>query len=175
MSIFQPVHFVPKGRQAQMLEIPVHAIIAAPHSKKTGTNHWCLYLMTSERISVRIDCQPSYCVPSTVLSGGSKANLIVSELPYVLSLDAQTRFNMQVPANIRFKDVYNLLIQNGRQEYEFDANGVGCRFWTNSQIDLLRDHQLLVDSAEVAAVKNGILLLWPDQTSLALDQGAYYQ
>ncbi|RDW68975.1 uncharacterized protein DSM5745_08735 [Aspergillus mulundensis] len=110
----------------------------------------------------------------TVLLGGSKAILVVSELPYVCSYDAQTRFDLQVSANLKVKDVYNLLLQNNRHKYEFDSDGVGCRFWTNSQIDLLQTHRILVNPADAAAAKSGILLLWPDRTPLALDQGAYY-
>ncbi|KAL4744329.1 uncharacterized protein BDW70DRAFT_145878 [Aspergillus foveolatus] len=175
MASFQPIHFIPKHRQAQILELPVQRIIAVAHGQNSGTNHWSLYLLTSDRSSVRIDCQPSYSVPSSVLSGGSKANLIISELPYAVSHDAQAQFVLNVSANLKVKSVYNLLIQNGRHKYEFDSNGVGCRFWTTNQLDLLQQNLLITDAAQVAAAKGGILKLWPDQTPLALDRGAYYQ
>ncbi|KAJ9219559.1 hypothetical protein DTO027B5_4827 [Paecilomyces variotii] len=174
MANFQPVNFVPKQRQAEILELPVQSLIAVPHGKKANTNHWSLYLLTSDRTSVRFDCQPSYYVPSTILPEGSKAYLIISELAYPVSRDAQTQFRLNTAPGLKVKDVYDLLIQNGRHKYEFDTNGVGCRFWTTDQINLLHQYQLITDTAQVTAAKNGILKLWPDQTPLKLDQGAYY-
>lgn len=111
---------------------------------------------------------------STVLAGGSKANVVISELSYVVSHDAQARFTLAVTPSLTVADVYNALIQNGRHKYEFDSQGVGCRYWTSSQLDLLHQQQILTNAGEVAATKAGILKLWPDQTKLALDQGAYY-
>ncbi|KAJ9250301.1 hypothetical protein DTO195F2_8176 [Paecilomyces variotii] len=174
MANFQPVNFVPKHRQAQLMELPVQYLIAVPHSKKAGTNHWCLYLATSDESSVRIDCQPSYSVPSTILPGGSKAYVIISELSYILSSDAQAQFFLNTAPGLKVKHVYDLLIQNGRHKYKFDSNGVGCRFWTTDQINLLHQHQLITDTAQVTAAKNGVIKLWPDQTPLELDRGAYY-
>ncbi|KAB8231236.1 uncharacterized protein BDW43DRAFT_301899 [Aspergillus alliaceus] len=169
MASFQPLNFIPKHRQAHILESPVQSMIAVPHSKKAGTNHWCLYLLTSYRSSVRIDCQPSYSVPSTILPGGSKAYL-----SYTVSRDAQAQFLLSVAPGLKVRHVYDLLVQNGRHKYEFDSNGVGCRFWTTDQINLLHQHRLIMNAAQVTAAKNGIVKLWPDQTPLGLDLGAYY-
>lgn len=174
MANFQPLNFIPKHRQAQILESPVQSLIAVPHSKKANTNHWCLYLLTSDRSSVRIDCQPSYSVPSTILRGGSKAYVIISELSYTVSKDAQAQFLLGVAPGLKVRHFYDLLIENGRHKYEFDSNGVGCRFWTTDQINLLHQHRLITDMAQVTVAKNGILKLWPDQTLLELDRGAYY-
>lgn len=150
-------------------------ILAVPHRKQGGTNHWCFYILTSPTTSVRIDCQPSYAVPSSVLPGGSKANLIISELPYDVSRDAQARFTLDVTPGLTVGHIYDKLTQHGRQKYEFDANGVGCRCWTSGQIDLFDQIQVVVNRSQVAAAKAAILKLWPDQTPLPLDQGAYYQ
>ncbi|EKV18748.1 hypothetical protein PDIG_07410 [Penicillium digitatum PHI26] len=68
-----------------------------------------------------------------------------------------------------------LLDMDGRHKYEFDANGVGCRFWTTNQINLLYQLRFVGNASQVAAAKAGILKLWPDQSPLPLDQGAYYQ
>lgn len=64
---------------------------------------------------------------------------------------------------------------NDRHKYDFDSAGVGCRYWVTDQLGLLQHQGLLVDPEEVTAAKNAIVLLWPDQTPLPLDQGAYYQ
>ncbi|CAG8081687.1 unnamed protein product [Penicillium olsonii] len=175
MSGFQPVHYVPASRQAQMLAMPVKRILAVPHRKAGDTNHWCLYLSSSSTSSVRIDCQPSHTVPSSVLRGGSKANLIISELPYEISTDAQTQFILDVVPGLSVGQVWEEITRYGRHKYEFDANGVGCRFWTTDQINLLYQLRFVGNASQVAAAKAGILKLWPDQSPLPLDQGAYYQ
>lgn len=175
MSGFQPIHYVPASRQAQMLALPVKRILAVPHRKAGGTNHWCLYLSTSPTSSVRIDCQPSHTVPSSVLRGGSKANLIISELPYEISRDAQTQFILDVAPGLSVGQVVGEITRYGRHKYEFDADGVGCRCWTTDQINLLHQLQFVGNASQVAGAKEGILKLWPDQTPLPLDQGAYYQ
>lgn len=173
--MFNPVHFVPASHKDAILAKKVECIIAAPHSKTTGTNHWCFYLKTGPDASVMIDCQPSYTVSSTVLTGGSKANVVISELECVISHDAQARFTLGVTPGLTVADVYNVLIQNGRHKYEFDSKGVGCRHWLSNQLDLLQQQQIITNAGEVTAAKAGILKLWPDETSLALDVGAYYQ
>ncbi|KAL2869715.1 uncharacterized protein BJX67DRAFT_378771 [Aspergillus lucknowensis] len=175
MPKFQAIHFIPKSRQAQILELPVHKIIAAPHSKESNTNHWCFYLATSDSTSVCVDCQPSYSAPSTLLHGGSKGHVIISELPYLCPQNTEAQFHHEAPPNTKVKDIYNLLIENGRHKYEFDHNGVGCRYWVTDQINLLLEYRIIVNYQEAAAAKHGIKLLWPDQTPHPLDQGAYYQ
>ncbi|CAG8286731.1 unnamed protein product [Penicillium nalgiovense] len=151
MSGFQPVHYVPASRQAQMLAMPVKRILAVPHRKAGGTNHWCLYLSTSPTSSIRIDCQPSHAVPSSA------------------------QFILDVTTGLSVRQVVGEITRYGRYKYEFDANGVGCRCWTTDQINLLYQLQFLSNASQVTAAKAGILKLWPDQTPLPLDQGAYYQ
>ena len=87
---------MPASRQAQMLAMPVKRILAVLHRKAGGTNHWCLYLSSSSISSVQIDYQLSHTIPSSVLQGGSKANLIISELPYEISTDTQTQFILDI-------------------------------------------------------------------------------
>ncbi|KAJ5274325.1 hypothetical protein N7497_004925 [Penicillium chrysogenum] len=174
MATFQPVHFVPKNRQEEILALPVTQILAVPHSQNSGTNHWCLYLSVSPKTSVQFDCQPSYSAPSSILQGGSKAHLIVSELACKVPDDAQAEFIIDLIPGLSVSRIYNLLIGNGRHKYEFDANGVGCRFWTLGQIDLLHEVQFATNMDQITAARSAIRKLWPEQTPLALDQGAYY-
>ncbi|KAJ5558550.1 hypothetical protein N7535_008765 [Penicillium sp. DV-2018c] len=81
---------------------------------------------------------------------------------------------MDLAPGLKAKDVWDLLVQNGRHRYEFDSNGVGCRCWTTGQFDLLYQRGILADERQVRAAKEGILKLWPEQTPLELDRGAYY-
>lgn len=178
MPDFQPVHFVPARYEQQILAKPVRHVIAAPHEKeeRINTNHWCLYLSTSPTSSVRIDCQPSYTFASSVLQGGSKANVVISELlDEEVSCDVQARFVLDLAPGLTVGHFYTQIIQAGHHKYEFDSNGVGCRWWVSGQIDLFSQLRFFTLSSQVTAVKAGILKVWPDQTPLALDEGAYYQ
>ncbi|KAI2090963.1 hypothetical protein LOZ36_001190 [Ophidiomyces ophidiicola] len=172
---FNPVHFIPASKKDDILALPVQSIAAAGHEQNAGTNHWCLFARVSPTIAIRIDCQPSYSVPSTILPGGSKGNIIISWLNSVESPDIIKTVDLAIRSNLLVRDVYNVLLGHGRHKYEFDSNGVGCRYWVTGQLDLLQQQQILVNPQEVAMVKETIQKLWPEATPLALDQGAYYQ
>ncbi|GLA63203.1 hypothetical protein AtubIFM55763_009841 [Aspergillus tubingensis] len=159
MPNFQIIHFIPPSREAIILNSPVRSIIAVPHTQNAGTNHW------SKSYS------PEHSPPRWL----QRIHGYFRAAPYLCAPDAQAQFKLHVPPNLKVKDVYNLLMQNDRHKYEFDSAGVGCRYWVTDQLGLLQHQGLLVDPEEVTAAKNGIVLLWPDQTPLPLDQGAYYQ
>lgn len=175
MADFSPVHFVPSSRKNDILASPVTRVLAVAHENLGHTNHWCFYISTSASTSVRFDCQPSHTIPSTVLSHGSKANLIISELPLVLPPEAEAHFPLDVAPGLTVARIYNLITDIGRHLYEFDADGVGCRCWVTDQLDLLHQAGLITSGSQVADAKKGILKLWPQQTPNPLDQGAYYQ
>ncbi|GAD99173.1 UDP-glucose,sterol transferase, putative [Paecilomyces variotii No. 5] len=113
--------------------------------------------------------------PAAVISGGSKAYLIISELSCVVSCDVQGEFDLDVGPGLKVEHFYDAFVENGRHKYEFDPQGVGCRYWTCDQIDLLRQLSLITDDAQISTAKDAILKLWPDQIPLLLDKGAYYQ
>ncbi|OJJ83937.1 uncharacterized protein ASPGLDRAFT_47644 [Aspergillus glaucus CBS 516.65] len=175
MTTFKTTHFIPSKHQPQILSSPITRILAVAHEQQVDTNHWCFYLQTSPESSICLDCQPSYSVPSTAIQGGSKANLILSELLYLLPPGVQAHFALDVVPGLTVAGVYEKLVEHGRHEYEFDSKGVGCRFWVTEQMDLLLRLGVVTDEKQVSAAKEGILLLWPDQTPNPLDQGAYYQ
>ncbi|PYH87531.1 hypothetical protein BO71DRAFT_404592 [Aspergillus ellipticus CBS 707.79] len=175
MTTFQIIHFIPRDRQAQILALPVHCILACPHSQEAGTNHWCFYLSTSPTTSVQLDCVPSYTAPRTMLPGGSKANLVISELNTETSPDIQARFGLDVKSGVSVGRIIEEITTNGRYKYEFDENGVGCRFWVTEQIDLLYQAGIVCNWAQVEEARAGVVKLWPDWTMLPLDQGAYYE
>ncbi|KAJ5200841.1 hypothetical protein N7472_006045 [Penicillium cf. griseofulvum] len=142
-------------------------ILAVPHTQNAGTNHWCLYLLVSPEKSVQIDCQPSYSAPSAVLRGGSKANFIVSELTHKVPDDAQAEFIIDVTPGLSVSRNYNLFIENGRHKYEFDADGVGCRYWTLGQLNLPHQAHFAINVNQIIAANSAIQKLWPEQTPLA--------
>ncbi|KAL3459363.1 hypothetical protein BJX64DRAFT_205811 [Aspergillus heterothallicus] len=173
----QPVHFVPKSRQSHILSQRVTHIIAAPHHQEAGTNHWCFYLAITPTTSIQLDCQPSHSIPSTVLSGGSQAYIIISELDYSVAPDVQGKYIVDLAPDrtITVEDILNCLVQNGRYRYEFDSRGVGCRFWVTEQVELFYANGIARDRVQVETVQAAVKKLWPEGSPLELNQGAYYQ
>ncbi|KAJ0415825.1 hypothetical protein BJY00DRAFT_292944 [Aspergillus carlsbadensis] len=177
MTTMDPIHFIPKLRQAAILSTRITHIIAAPHHQEAGTNHWCFYLATEPTTSIQLDCQPSHSIPSTVLADGSKAHLILSELDYSVAPDVEGTYILDLAPGreITVNDILELLVQNGRHQYEFDFRGVGCRFWVTQQVDLFHARGVVGDREQVETVKAAVKTLWPDRTELELDQEAYYE
>lgn len=78
-------------------------------------------------------------MPSSVLVGGSKPYVILSELSAPAGQDVLLEFaaGMDVRAGLKVGDVVDVLVESGREKYEFDADGVGCRFWVTEVLKLL--------------------------------------
>jgi len=157
---FNPVCYVPSFRKQNLSALPVKVIWVAAHQKTVGrtgksgfTNHWCLYLQTGDKASVRIDCQPSYSVPGTVVQGGSKAN-IISELDYEMSYDVTKSIKLDVRTGLNVGSVINLLLTHGHHKYEFTAHGVGCRKWVSDQVEFFYRQGVAGSKAQCGTAKD---------------------
>ncbi|GES58985.1 uncharacterized protein DSM5745_07583 [Aspergillus terreus] len=118
---------------------------------------------------------PSYTVPSTSIAGGSKGNLVVSLLDYTVSPSAQKVVRLDVLTGRTVRDYVSLLVEHGRDKYEFNDQGQGCRYWVDQQIDLFYQHGFLVSRAQIEEARAAILTQWPDRMQYPLVQGGYYQ
>jgi hypothetical protein len=138
----QTVQYIPPSRKDTIRQKQVSMIRAVGHERipwnTRFTNHWCLYLETSPNTSVRLDMTPTYTYPSTVVTGGSKGTLIVSELNYVVSQHAKKIILIQPTQGLRVSHIVDALMLAGHDRYEFDSNGVGCRMWTSNALTLLQ-------------------------------------
>ncbi|KAJ5183655.1 hypothetical protein N7492_001271 [Penicillium capsulatum] len=153
------LHFVPAHRKAAILDLQVSHLFVVAHENLGSTNHWCFYLQTSPSSSIQLDCQPSHSIPSTMLRGGSMANLILLELPYVVPPEAKAQFLLDVEPSLAVREIHSLIINSGRHNYEFNESGTGCRKWVTNQLDFLSHAGLLLDRAQVVKAKDGILKL----------------
>lgn len=178
-----PIHFIPRSHEPQILSTRISHIHAVAHQKHAGTNHWSLYLLTTTPptttvsnapLAINLDCQPSHSIPSTVLHDGSKANVIFSEVPYTVPPDAEVHYALEVVAGLTVQDVWNLMVEHGRQRYEFDADGVGGQFWVKGMLEVLFGQGFLVDAVQVEEAEWGIGRVWPEGEEFELDRGAYY-
>ncbi|KAL2126666.1 hypothetical protein VTI74DRAFT_436 [Chaetomium olivicolor] len=87
------------------------------------TNHWCCFLETYDKTSVRLDMMPGY--GSDGLRG--KIQIVSKEYAYtrnnvhVLSFDAVSGVTVQ--------KIVDLIMSRGRQKYQFTPEWEGCRYW----------------------------------------------
>ncbi|KAK2752449.1 hypothetical protein FQN54_008111 [Arachnomyces sp. PD_36] len=175
---FTPIHYIPPSQKPQILSSPLLSLQAIAHTSpptNPTTNHWSLYVTTPSSL-INIDCLPSYTYPSPNLRGGSKANLIISALS-ALPEDAIKIYTLCVAENrnLTVGDVLDVIVRNGREKYEFNEMGTGCRMWVRDQLRLLLEEGVLVDKDEVEGVVEGaILRLWPSGEGLEIDEGGYY-
>lgn len=172
---FEPVKYIPPSRQNHILALPVQCIHVAAHEPQPCgdkfTNHWAFYLVTSETTSVRIDCTPSG--QAGLVVGGYKANIVISELSYALSIQVRHYATLQTSEGLTVAHMINSLINLGRHRYEFHPEGVGCRKWVMDQVELLEKLQY-GDSANCQAAIQDIHKLWPAGTDLEMKLGQYY-
>ncbi|KAJ5735631.1 uncharacterized protein N7483_000756 [Penicillium malachiteum] len=174
--IFQPLHFIPVRQQSEILDKKVQWMYAVAHEKLAqGGNHWCFYFQIGTNNSVNLDITPSYMVPSTSIPGGSKANMVLSDLTYVLSPATEKSVRLDVASEKTVRDFVDLLLQHSRHKYEFNDQGQGCRYWCYHQLDLLCQSGLLVNLAQIEEAKAAILLQWPSQQQYPLVQGGFYE
>lgn len=116
---------------------------------------------------------PSYTVPGTVLTTGSKGNMVVSELNYVVSTHAIKVIEIRPLQGLRVHHVIDALTHAGRNKYEFDKDGVGCRKWVNDTLILLHSKNY-GNLEQIQEARAALHKLWPDGTPLELGSGAYY-
>ncbi|KAF1818422.1 uncharacterized protein K489DRAFT_405001 [Dissoconium aciculare CBS 342.82] len=176
---FVPIKYVPAPKKAEIQARSVsclHTIAeppaAGPHPGSL-TNHWCLYLETGEGESVCVNAQPNPQQGATTIEGGFKADVIVSLMPYAMAIDKAHHVSMSVIEGATVGRLIDRLVESGRDRYEFNADGVGCRNWVTDTLTLLTQEKWLrVEEVEVA--KADIRKLWPEGTPLEIDNGGYY-
>ncbi|OJD18254.1 hypothetical protein AJ78_01693 [Emergomyces pasteurianus Ep9510] len=172
---FQPLRYIPAEEKEAMLNLTVLWVDAAAHGRlPKGGNHWCFYLRVSDDRSVRVDISPSYSVPSVVMPGGSKAIMIVSHLPSPVSNSATKVVRLDVPPGSTTRDFINSIVNAKRHQYEFNAEGQGCRFWVDHQITLFESQGFFLHGSQITEAKNAIRTQYPDQIQYPLVIGSYY-
>lgn len=160
-----------------MLDLPIWGVDVVAHDPlDNGGNHWCFHLNVTDTTSVQIDMTPSYNVPGVTNPNGSKGILIISYLEHAVSISttAQKAVQMEARPECKARDFVDLLVNQKRHQYEFNAAGEGCRYWATQQIDLFQRSGFLVNPSQVASAKNAILTKWPSGVGYPLVVGTYY-
>ncbi|KAL4951553.1 hypothetical protein BDW69DRAFT_169768 [Aspergillus filifer] len=172
---FKPIQYVPASQQDAILTSPVLYASAVAHAPlETGGNHWSIYLAISKTEAIQLDMTPSYTFPATNVSGGSKGNLVISALPYLLPGFATRDIRLDVSPGVTVGRFVKVLEKEGKHLYEFNSLGQGSRFWVTEQLGLLLKSGLLVDFEQIDEARDAILTQWPDGMRYPLVVGGYY-
>ncbi|OHF03608.1 hypothetical protein CORC01_00927 [Colletotrichum orchidophilum] len=187
VSVTKPIVYVPKGKEEAILSTPISgAKVIAHNVLEGGANHWCFYLTVAPDVGqhgdmetlIQVDCAPSG-LAGAMLRNGSQATIVVSHVEREMPNDAQHAATMAVSTGCRVGSFIRAIEENGRDKYDFDENGRGCRQWTSDQNDLFLQLGLLSSAEQAEQAKSDILLEWegfePTGRRFPLDCGVYYE
>ncbi|GJC97632.1 hypothetical protein ColKHC_06458 [Colletotrichum higginsianum] len=164
---FEPVQYIPKRDQDDIRGFAVLETSAVAHEPlDNGGNHWTFYLTvapnpldTEDRRLVQLDSTPSG-TPSGGGGSGSKANIVISLLEDREFSRAQCICRLKTRDSLTVGDFVDAITDHGREKYDFDDRGRGCKKWTADQMDLLLEVGIIVQEEDVANAKKDMMLQW---------------
>lgn len=107
-------------RDVSAVRVVVHTTGQYPNSPMSD-NHWSIYLLLSGQSSVRMNMTAEYDDPTGTLSWRS--------LGYALTNSSIQNWDFQTASGVTVKHIYNLVMSQGRNNYDMSGGGSGCRWW----------------------------------------------
>ncbi|KAM0233524.1 hypothetical protein ACHAP5_010399 [Fusarium lateritium] len=180
---FKPMIFVPAKQEADIRRMPVRRISAVAQDvieDAQGGNHWCFYLSTGSEQSVLIDPTPSGTEEGPNIPGGSKACIVVSRRGCdASSAEVQRVDELSVGSSLTAGHFLDVIVSAGREKYEFEASGRGCRSWVKDQLQLFLSLGLITNAIEVEATIADLNCEFRDgnvtNTEIPSNKGMYYE
>ncbi|WYZ43713.1 hypothetical protein EsH8_VII_000149 [Colletotrichum jinshuiense] len=184
--LFEPVQCIPKRDTDQIFGSAVLEASAVAHEPlDNGGNHWTFYLTiaanspdSDERRLVQLDSTPSG-TPAGGGGSGSKANIVISLLENQTFSRAQCICRLNTRESLTIRDFVDVITAHGREKYDFDERGRGCKKWTADQMDLFLKEGIFVQEDDITNAKSEMMFQWEgfqrkgDHSEWAL--GVYYQ
>ncbi|KAK1988656.1 hypothetical protein LZ30DRAFT_468431 [Colletotrichum cereale] len=164
---FETVQCIPKKERSQIFGFAVLEASAVAHEPlANGGNHWTFYLTAtpnpldlSERRLIQLDSTPSGTTAGSG-SSGSKANIVISLLEDRDFSRAHCICRQHTRDSLTVGDFVNAVTEYGRDKYDFDERGRGCKRWTADQMDLFLNLGLFVEEDDVRDAKNHMMFQW---------------
>ncbi|KAK2774920.1 hypothetical protein CKAH01_12973 [Colletotrichum kahawae] len=183
---FEPVQFIPKKDREKILSLSVLEASAVAHEPLgNGGNHWTFYLtVTLNHLDpdasrlIQLDCTPSG-TPAGGGGEGSKANIVISLLEDRQFSRAQCICRLTTRQPLKVSDLVDAVFEHGKEKYDFDNKGRGCKKWVAEQMDLFLEVGIITDQDEVQSAKSEMMFQWEkfkhtgDHSMWAM--GSYYQ
>ncbi|KAI9651935.1 MAG: hypothetical protein M1831_007477 [Alyxoria varia] len=170
------IAYIPKSIQASCDQSVVSAIygyaydavpIGGPSESRTigpKTNHWVIYCILAEGTK-----SEHKCIRLEALPGGtsSTAGLLVSLKPNDMTNEASKSFRLRLKTDITFGQFMTLIISRGYHNYQFTAQGQGCRYWISCVTKLPKDDDYLTLPEEADAGVEILEQVWTVNGQLA--------
>ena len=145
------IAYIPPSLSSTLAALTITGIKVAAHLPDEAwsgkkTNHWVLHFVLSQNESVRFDLSPTGpdCSPGC---------LIVRELDYTVSSNAVKTCDLSVRGGLTVQAIIDLLRSAHYDRYKFSATGQGCRFWVDSVVALLLQHDFLAVESEAQSAR----------------------
>lgn len=149
------MQYLPSSLASTTDQLTVVKVVAAAHSpspvapdSSAMVNHWCFYLQTSSRQSVRFDMTPSGNSGVKDKSGMAGV-LMVQKLDYLLSNQVVKSYDLTLKESITVKDFADVIQGEGYDKYDFNSSGIGCRYWVTKVLELLHERGLIGSYSDV--------------------------
>ena len=106
-------------RAVTVVRVVVHTIGAWPNGM--SDNHWSIYLLMADGQSVRMNMRAEL--------GDPKGTLEWQSLAYTLTTSAIKHWDFPTKPDVTVKEMYDLVMRKGRDQYNMSGGGSGCRWW----------------------------------------------
>ncbi|KAJ9141807.1 hypothetical protein NKR23_g7729 [Pleurostoma richardsiae] len=117
------------------------------------TNHWTMCLQLTWQSAVMLDMVPGYG------SDGLRGKIEASSLRQPYTEETLNALSFKPAKPITIGDVMQLIIENGRDAFNFSPEWEGCRFWMSVVVSDLEDGGLIQEGSARAA-REALLKYW---------------
>lgn len=152
---------------------PLAVQIASKAKSYLSLNHWMFYLQTSSNASVRLNMEDAFKKGIRDKSG-HEGILKAGTQKYHLSSDVVKHIEVGLTrSNITVKEILSVIQEKGYQNYDFNSNGEGCRYWVKKVLELFKEKTLVSNislAIQKAFDKNG-----KRTTGKSIESGTFHQ
>lgn len=117
------------------------------------TNHWTTCLQITKSSSVMLDMAPGYG------SDGLRGKIAATSLGEPYTDETLKAFSFKPVKAITVGDVFRLIMDKGRDRFNFSPEWEGCRFWMGVVIEDLED-AAIVQAGSAVMAKEALLKYW---------------
>ncbi|KAI0782931.1 hypothetical protein C8Q75DRAFT_785972 [Abortiporus biennis] len=155
-------------------EFVIAGTAAIPGNPPDSNYHFCISLVFEDKTAIRLNLNPYFLEKPEVPTRGQ---LLIESIAYPASTTETIQWSSPLVTPVPAGDILEfILVANKRDQFDFDSNGEGCRFWCEV---ILKDliHLGVLDSDELGSFnvweeeqinKEGARVLFPRP------QGTFY-
>ena len=143
---------------------------AGDDNDRPPTNHWTIFLQLDVESSVKVDMIPGDG------DNGLLGFIVLESKTYVMTNKGIKSLTFTPACKLLVKDVINLIMEKGRDRYEFTEEEEGCRFWIYTVVKDLEEARKIPKDSTVDAVHTlGCYWVFPSgSTPRKMEAGTFF-